>query len=310
MNKDVLLSEKPIIKIVISATRFANFGLLKEDWGEVYGLLQGKIEGENVIVTDAIPFTHTKKDESELFLKVGFGPEDYVAAAELSEKIAPEFFVGWYHSHPNIDLFLSDFDNETQLGYQNQNPDAIALVIDPFLIIKNLDLDINSLEFNNEKTFGFKIFRLEGPEINLESKFYEVKWQFQGDIGSTREKINSLIDKIPQFLPAQNLKARLEKFIELNNEKVKKQFYSLSDYINQIKKKDRKKRQEVFEKQYPDIKKFNDKLIEIIKTRIYFLDFVEYKEYNIRDEFIQRLNDLLSYVIEINNKLEKLKNEI
>ena len=214
MNKDVLLSEKPIIKIVISATRFANFGLLKEDWGEVYGLLQGKIEGENVIVTDAIPFTHTKKDESELFLKVGFGPEDYVAAAELSEKIAPEFFVGWYHSHPNIDLFLSDFDNETQLGYQNQNPDAIALVIDPFLIIKNLDLDINSLEFNNEKTFGFKIFRLEGPEINLESKFYEVKWQFQGDIGSTREKINSLIDKIPQFLPAQNLKARLEKFIE------------------------------------------------------------------------------------------------
>ncbi|MHA1269522.1 MAG: hypothetical protein ACTSPY_07010 [Candidatus Helarchaeota archaeon] len=310
MDIPAVISEQAILKILASAIRFANFALLKEDWGEVYGLLQGKIEDNKVIVTDAIAFTHTIKDESELFLKVGFGPEDYVAAAELSEKILPEFFVGWYHSHPGIDLFLSDFDNETQLGYQNQNPYAIALVVDPILIIKNNNLDQQNFISPNENLFGFKIFRLENIELGTESKFYEVKWSFNGDISKIKKEIDFLIDAIPKYLPAMNLEKRLIKFVEQNKKKVQNQFYSLFDYIDQFSKSEKKKRKEIFEKRYPELQNVINNLISTIKTRIYLLDFLEYKEYEIKERFTQEFKDLLNYICELNDKLEETKQDI
>ena len=310
MNSTVLITEDPILKIVATALRFANFALIKEDWGEVYGLLQGKNEGNKVIISDAIPFTHTRKDESELFLRVGFSNEDYVAAATLSEKITPEFFVGWYHSHPAIDLFLSDFDVETSLGYQNQNPDAVALVVDPFLLLKNLDIKKENFETLDETVFGFKIFRLRDLELGVESDFIEVGWEFKGNIFQTRKKINSLIDKIPEYLPFKNVEDRFQKFIEINKKKVDNQFYSLHDYIKQIKKKNKKKCQEIFVKQSPDIQKVNTHLKNVIEDRIKLLEFLEYKENDLKEQAIQEFKNFLDYIIEIDNKLEELRKEI
>ncbi|MHA1229275.1 MAG: hypothetical protein ACTSPQ_01385 [Candidatus Helarchaeota archaeon] len=311
MNAIAVFSEKSVVKILASAIRFANFGIIKEDWGEVYGLLQGKIENNEVIITDAIPFTHTEKDESQLFLKVGFGPEDYVAAAELSEKIAPEFFVGWYHSHPGIDLFLSDFDNETQLGYQNQNPDAIALVVDPFIVIRNpLSGNQMNIERLDEKIFGFKIFRLENLDLGTESGFYEVEWRFNGDIIKTRKIIDSLVEDIPKFLPHRDIETRLEKFIEKGKKKIMTQFYSLYDYLDTLKKKDKKRRREYFAQHYPEIEKLIEDMIKIIEKRKRMLDFLEYRELYIKERFSREFDEFLKFIHDINDKLEKLKKEL
>jgi len=310
MSKPVLLKEKAVLKIVVSSFRFANYGLIKDEWGEVYGLLQGTIDDDYVIVTDAIPFTHTKHDESDLFLKVGFGPEDYVAAAELAEKIAPEFFVGWYHSHPGIDLFLSDFDNETQLGYQEQNPDAIALVEDPLLILKYPDLDNSMLENLDEKIFGFKIFRLKDISLGIESDFYEVNWKLDGDIINIRKKIDILIDKIPEHLPVRNVEDRYRKFIELNKKKIEQQFYSIHDYIKELKKKDKNRLKNYFIEQYEEFKKIKDRIEELIEDRLNLMEYLEYGEYYIREKYNKELNDFKNYLKELEDKLNKLKKNI
>jgi len=52
-------------------------------------------------------------------------------AQSLLEKQAGLYIVGWYHSHPGLDVFLSPTDIETQRRYQLMFPKAVALVIDP-----------------------------------------------------------------------------------------------------------------------------------------------------------------------------------
>ena len=102
-----------IYKTIIATTvRYANVKIPEEDWAEVYGLLYGYINGDDVIVTEAIPFTHTKKQRH--ILKVEFDEEDYALAASIESefyiKDPPQYIVGWYHSHPGIKLMLSQDD--------------------------------------------------------------------------------------------------------------------------------------------------------------------------------------------------------
>mmetsp|Transcript_106532 Transcript_106532/g.147511 ORF Transcript_106532/g.147511 Transcript_106532/m.147511 type:complete len:106 (+) Transcript_106532:994-1311(+) len=39
--------------------------------------------------------------------------------------------IGWIHTHPQFDLFLSSVDLHNQLGYQMQLSEAIAIVYSP-----------------------------------------------------------------------------------------------------------------------------------------------------------------------------------
>ena len=113
-------------------------------WKEVYGLLVGYNKGTHVLIEDAIPITHGSS------IHVRFKMEDYVFAATVNdllvEKTNKHFFVGWYHSHPGLGLFLSGTDVVNHLGFQNLNPLACAIVFDHSLI-----------ELNDE---GFQVFRL------------------------------------------------------------------------------------------------------------------------------------------------------
>ena len=56
--------------------------------------------------------------------------------------------IGWIHTHPGYDLFLSSIDLHTQLGYQMQLPEAIALVYSPI-----------------DKSSPYKSFRVKNSEI-------------------------------------------------------------------------------------------------------------------------------------------------
>jgi 26S proteasome regulatory subunit N11 len=48
----------------------------------------------------------------------------------------PEMVVGWYHSHPGFGCWLSDTDIRTQRSFEQVNPRAVAVVVDPIQSVK------------------------------------------------------------------------------------------------------------------------------------------------------------------------------
>ena len=154
----VILKFKAYKDIVLHSTRFANPGINRERWREVYGFLVGTVENDNVIIYEAIPMVHGGATEVE------FEEQHYIEAAVINEKAAEKgfFLVGWYHSHPGLQIFLSSVDIKNHIGYQGLNQKAIALVIDPSKI--------------NSTYSGFEIFRLDDP-MNLNSSYHKVDWK-------------------------------------------------------------------------------------------------------------------------------------
>ena len=47
-----------------------------------------------------------------------------------------EMVVGWYHSHPGYGPWLSGTDMNTQQSFEQLNPRAVAVVIDPKQSVK------------------------------------------------------------------------------------------------------------------------------------------------------------------------------
>lgn len=54
----------------------------------------------------------------------------------LKQTGRPEMVVGWYHSHPGFGCWLSSTDINTQSSFEQLNPRAVALVIDPIQSVK------------------------------------------------------------------------------------------------------------------------------------------------------------------------------
>lgn len=154
----VLIQFQAYKDIVLHSTRFCNPEIKQENWREVYGFLVGKIESNNVVVYEAIPMVHGGSTEVE------FKEEHYVEAAEANDKVAEKgfFLVGWYHSHPGLQIFLSSVDIQNHIGYQGLNPKAIALVIDPSKISPTYT--------------GFEIFKLNNPS-DPNSGYSKVNWK-------------------------------------------------------------------------------------------------------------------------------------
>jgi COP9 signalosome complex subunit 5 len=97
---------------------------------EVMGLMQGKISGDTIIVTDAfrlpVEGTETRvnaQDEANEYM-VG-----YLQACRDQGKL--ENAVGWYHSHPGYGCWLSGIDVSTQHTQQTFSDPFLAVVIDP-----------------------------------------------------------------------------------------------------------------------------------------------------------------------------------
>lgn len=101
----------------------------KEDDLEVMGLLQGKIDGDSIIVMDC--FGVLKGSE----VRVNAGTADfefmvqYMGCAEQIGKTEP--VVGWYHSHPGFGCWLSGIDVRTQGNNQKYQDPYLAIVVDP-----------------------------------------------------------------------------------------------------------------------------------------------------------------------------------
>lgn len=54
----------------------------------------------------------------------------------LKQTGRPETVVGWYHSHPGFGCWLSSVDCNTQQSFEQLNPRAVAVVVDPIQSVK------------------------------------------------------------------------------------------------------------------------------------------------------------------------------
>ena len=150
--------------IVIHTAQHAHFDIKVKNWKEVYGFLSGYIDEESqwTHITDAIPITHGTH------YGVEFKKQHYVLSAYINLMIAEndEFFVGWYHSHPGLGLFLSQTDIINHLGYQIVNPKAIALVFDHTRVIS--------------KESPVEVFQLDNAAFGASSAYHEIEYHIGG----------------------------------------------------------------------------------------------------------------------------------
>ncbi|MFO8019018.1 MAG: hypothetical protein R6U96_10305 [Promethearchaeia archaeon] len=166
-NKTVTVKPLAYYKMLVHILRFGNKVRDKRQYKEVMGILIGRLEGEkdehgvqDVIIEDAVPISHGGS------IEVAFKQEDYISFsmvdAKYAERDPPLFSVGWYHSHPNLNIFFSSTDIKNQLGWQTPNPSAVGIVFDHTYL-------------ENPNDLGFRTFRLDDPSKGPMSAYHEVK---------------------------------------------------------------------------------------------------------------------------------------
>ncbi|KAF7732853.1 COP9 signalosome complex subunit 5 [Apophysomyces ossiformis] len=120
--KHVKISAIALIKMVMHARSGGNI--------EVMGLMQGKVQGDTMIIMDAfaLPVEGTET-------RVNAQNEAYEYMVSYMEKATEvgrlENAIGWYHSHPGYGCWLSGIDVSTQMLNQQYQEPFVAVVIDP-----------------------------------------------------------------------------------------------------------------------------------------------------------------------------------
>ncbi|KAH7308137.1 COP9 signalosome complex subunit 5 [Stachybotrys elegans] len=120
--KHVRISAVALIKMTMHARSGGSL--------EVMGLMQGYVDGDTFVVTDAfrlpVEGTETRVNAQ------GEANEYIVKYLELCRSQGrQENVVGWYHSHPGYGCWLSGIDVETEFMQQQFQDPFLAVVIDP-----------------------------------------------------------------------------------------------------------------------------------------------------------------------------------
>jgi proteasome lid subunit RPN8/RPN11/uncharacterized protein YoxC len=156
---------------------------------EVMGICYGAIEGGKIIQYEAVPISHGGA------IEVDFAPEDYAAFAMVDEQMSEKgyFAVGWYHSHPGLEAFLSKVDIKNHLFYQKeQTPHAYAIVFD-------------HTYFNRGEpniALGFKAYRLNDIKRGVHSDYHEIKYEVEPpDDLSYYSEVQSIIESLQTKKP-------------------------------------------------------------------------------------------------------------
>jgi len=151
----------PLAPIVVAqdVLRAANAHVSQSDEYEIGGFLLGNrcrcpdTGVEYVIIDQVTEAKHTQATPTSL----KFTTETWSQLKDdLSGKFVGKLCVGWYHSHPKMDVFLSGYDEAVQKTYFSE-PWNSALVIEP-----------------TKRRGGFFCWRAEGMNLNTPEQFYEL----------------------------------------------------------------------------------------------------------------------------------------
>jgi len=101
---------------------------------EVMGLMLGEFVDEyNVNVVDVFAMPQTGTSSTVDSLDPAFQAD---MLALLAQTGRTESVVGWYHSHPGYDCWLSGIDQQTQSTFERLNPRCVAVVVDPIQSVR------------------------------------------------------------------------------------------------------------------------------------------------------------------------------
>ena len=146
------LSKEPLPKLTFPGGRSQDFRIFiaPEVHAEIWkhGTEDASVEICGVLVgqwnTDADgPFAHVSASirgeaATSKFAEVTFTHETWSKInAEMDSKYAKLTIVGWYHTHPNFGIFLSDRDRFIQENFFS-SPGQMALVVDPIQKIEGV----------------------------------------------------------------------------------------------------------------------------------------------------------------------------
>ncbi|KAL0393854.1 UNVERIFIED_CONTAM: COP9 signalosome complex subunitb [Sesamum latifolium] len=120
--KRVKISALALLKMVVHARSGGTI--------EVMGLMQGKTDGDAIIVMDAFALP---VEGTETRVNAQADAYEYMVDYSQTNKQAGrlENVVGWYHSHPGYGCWLSGIDVSTQMLNQQYQEPFLAVVIDP-----------------------------------------------------------------------------------------------------------------------------------------------------------------------------------
>ncbi|KAG2320965.1 hypothetical protein Bca52824_014178 [Brassica carinata] len=120
--KRVQISALALLKMVVHARSGGTI--------EIMGLMQGKTDGDTIIVMDAFALP---VEGTETRVNAQADAYEYMVEYSQTNKLAGrlENVVGWYHSHPGYGCWLSGIDVSTQMLNQQYQEPFLAVVIDP-----------------------------------------------------------------------------------------------------------------------------------------------------------------------------------
>ena len=310
----IKISKKVYFTIISSAVRFANQRIPYDDWLEVYGIFIGKNEGDDVLISNTYPITHQKKRPEDIIDTVYWSDEDYVSFAVIDDEAFAqgEFTIGWWHSHPGMKVMMTHLDLQTTLSYQQFNPLAISLVINPQRLIKQLELPNKKgdpvIQLKSDP--GFKIFRLDDISRGANSGYHEVDYVIEGFENKEQivQQAKKLIIDITNFLPTDNLIERYEIFVNERINQINSLLVGTEEYMMTLARKGETSRiPEVLEKQKKEIREYVAETYIKIGNIKEFKDYLEYKE---RNNIIPQIDKTLSKWDESISKLDDKLAEI
>lgn len=175
INKPVVIRADAYKTIILYASRYANKSIPNEEWKEIYGILIGRSDEELVYVENAEALTFGHATDVQL------DERHYGFIEEIEKKYIKEakgyYMVGWFHSHPGLNLFFSYIDLINQLGFQQTNDDFCGLVFDHTLLGQKKKEVIRS-EDGTEHAMtkydtGFEIYRITDVNMDVNDPKYD-----------------------------------------------------------------------------------------------------------------------------------------
>jgi proteasome lid subunit RPN8/RPN11 len=167
---------QPVVSVYMNRAAYIRISVhsCSSDIVEVGGVLVGDWcvdEGtseEYVVVKHALPARHTQ--QSSVYLT--FTQDSLVDIHnQIEQRFENERIVGWYHTHPKMGIFLSNYDTWLHKNFFPE-PWQVALVVEPHDSLAGFFIRQSDGELDPTRYFGFYENEIDGKDENS-----IVRWQ-------------------------------------------------------------------------------------------------------------------------------------